>query len=209
MDSIRYRTVMSKPTGSPPRGAGDWIDAAAAAFARGGLAAVRVEALARELGVTKGSFYWHFDDRAALLSAVIDRWEQQQTTAMIVESERGATPADRLRRLLAAVTEHLGTSRGELLLYLEAEHEGVRGAVERVTERRLDYVRDLLVELGDDRTTAERKSALALAAATGMRQLVLGAPAAMRGEALRRTGFNDFFQAILVGRVRDPEAPPG
>lgn len=196
--------VPRKQTGSPSRGREDWVDAAAAAFAAGGLAAVRVESLARELSVTKGSFYWHFADRAALLSAVIDRWEQQQTTAMIVESERGVTPADRLRRLLAAVTEHLGTSRGELLLYLEAEHEGVRGAVERVTTRRLAYVRDLLVELGVDETTAERKSALALAAATGMRQLVMGAPTAMQGEALRRAGFNKFFHAILVGPVSAP-----
>lgn len=54
-----------------PRSA--WIDAALDAMAEGGLGAVRVEALARTLGVTKGGFYWHFTDRQALLDEMTRR----------------------------------------------------------------------------------------------------------------------------------------
>ncbi|MGW4536011.1 TetR/AcrR family transcriptional regulator [Nocardia sp. NPDC004340] len=53
-----------------------WIDAGLAALANGGLDAVRVEVLAKTLGVTKGGFYGYFADRDALL----DAWEQQSTT---------------------------------------------------------------------------------------------------------------------------------
>ncbi|HUF50410.1 MAG TPA: TetR family transcriptional regulator, partial [Longimicrobiales bacterium] len=53
----------------------EWLAAAAAALTRGGVEAVKVEALARDLAITKGSFYWHFADRPALLASVLDQWE--------------------------------------------------------------------------------------------------------------------------------------
>jgi AcrR family transcriptional regulator len=51
-----------------------WIDAAISRLVRGGIDTVGVQQLARDLGVTKGSFYWHFRDRKALLEAMLDRW---------------------------------------------------------------------------------------------------------------------------------------
>ncbi|MFP5354956.1 MAG: TetR family transcriptional regulator [Gemmatimonadota bacterium] len=51
-----------------------WLEAAVAALAEGGVAAVRVEVLAARLGVTKGSFHWHFRDRAALLEGLLALW---------------------------------------------------------------------------------------------------------------------------------------
>ena len=53
----------------------DWALAALDVIAESGLAAVAVEPLARRLGVTKGSFYWHFPSREALLVAALERWE--------------------------------------------------------------------------------------------------------------------------------------
>ena len=67
------------PPSAAPRNALDrqaWIDAATTTLAEYGVAGVRVEALAKTLGVTKGSFYWHFRDRQALLEAVLDNWKQ-------------------------------------------------------------------------------------------------------------------------------------
>ena len=52
----------------------DWLAAALAALLKAGPEGVHVEPLATSLGVTKGSFYWHFEDLQALLSSVIDHW---------------------------------------------------------------------------------------------------------------------------------------
>lgn len=179
-----------------------WTQAALAALRDGGPAAIRVEAIARTLGVSKGSFYWHFADRKALVEAAIAQWEAQSTAAIIAESERGATADDKLRRLLATVSPTFDRARppGELLLYLRAEEEGVRASVERVVARRLDYVTDLLVELGVDRREARRRAALALTVTVGMHQLHIGAPGTMSRPGLSRTAFADTLYEALTGR---------
>jgi AcrR family transcriptional regulator len=61
----------------------DWAEAALRALVRDGLKGVAVEPLARELGTTKGSFYWHFADRAALIEATLEHWEHRATTEML------------------------------------------------------------------------------------------------------------------------------
>src|SRR5512142_2273935 len=82
----------------------DWADAALAAVAEGGLAAVAVEPLAARLGTTKGSFYWHFATREALLEAALARWEDKTTTAVIGEIVNAMDdPASQLRRLIVRV----------------------------------------------------------------------------------------------------------
>jgi AcrR family transcriptional regulator len=57
----------------------NWIRAAFARLANEGIESVRIELLARDLGVSKGSFYWHFRDREDLLTCVLDRWEADET----------------------------------------------------------------------------------------------------------------------------------
>ena len=92
MFDIRYRMVSS---GRMARGvrernrnkaarldAAAWIAAAFDALAEGGIDAVRVEPLAKALGITKGSFYWHFADRRALLDAMLDAWAQGRIAAI-------------------------------------------------------------------------------------------------------------------------------
>ena len=61
----------------------EWISAAIEAAAEGGIDNVRVERLARRLRVTKGSFYWHFKDRNALLQALLEAWQAMQATTVI------------------------------------------------------------------------------------------------------------------------------
>jgi AcrR family transcriptional regulator len=85
---------------SKQRSAEDWVQAATRALAAQGIDAVRVERLAADLGVTKGSFYWHFADLAALRAAVLATWEARATTEIIERvEERGGDAADKLRRL--------------------------------------------------------------------------------------------------------------
>src|SRR5258706_8880428 len=90
----------------------DWVKAAARRLASGGSEAVAIEPLAREMGVTKGSFYWHFPDRAALLAALIADWEIRATAPMLDRLRRlGGEPADRLSALMATVA---GESAGSV-----------------------------------------------------------------------------------------------
>lgn len=93
----------------------DWMRAARLALLEGGVGSVRVEKLARELGVTKGSFYWHFSDRGALLEALLEEWESEADLLIgaigaplavgmpallerlaldVVASEKGEAPSD-------------------------------------------------------------------------------------------------------------------
>jgi AcrR family transcriptional regulator len=106
----------------PPRqrlSASDWTAAALDALAAGGLAAVAVEPLATRLGTTKGSFYWHFTNRDALLRAVLERWERTDTEDVItyVEAEAaqfgemGFPPDEAGRRGQLAYTSYLGLAQ--------------------------------------------------------------------------------------------------
>ena len=78
---------------------GQWIDAGLNALAAGGPDAVRVDVLAKTLGVTRGGFYWHFADRQALLDAMLETWERRSTDEVLerVESE-GGDARDKVRR---------------------------------------------------------------------------------------------------------------
>src|SRR3954469_19462293 len=102
----------------------DWTGAALDALARGGLAAVAVEPLAKDLGTTKGSFYWHFADRSALIAAALALWERRDTEAIIATIERDADATARLRNLLqlAFGTVRAGseTGAGSVELALQA-----------------------------------------------------------------------------------------
>ena len=99
--TIRYRMEMRKPARSSLTPA-DWAVAAFRAVARGGVDAVAVERIAAELGATKGSFYWHFKNRDALIEAALDEWERRLTENVIERLEREPDPGQRLKKLLAA-----------------------------------------------------------------------------------------------------------
>lgn len=80
----------------------DWLRAARLALLRGGADAVRVERLARDLRVTKGSFYWHFKDREELLELLLREWEQELSEDIIprLRGQRGKEGLQSLVRLL-------------------------------------------------------------------------------------------------------------
>jgi AcrR family transcriptional regulator len=83
-------------------GRSDWLRASRLALLRGGADAVRVEPLARELSVTKGSFYWHFKDRDELLELLLCEWEQELSKDIIprLRGHRGKQGLLQLLRLL-------------------------------------------------------------------------------------------------------------
>jgi AcrR family transcriptional regulator len=180
----------------------DWTAAALAALARGGIAAVAVEPLAASLGATKGSFYWHFDSRDALLEAALREWERTDTDDVIALVEAEPDVRHRLRRLLTvALGGHAGRpgERVELALQPTADHPLVAPVLARVTARRLGYLTELFGALGFAPVEARQRSLLAYTAYLGHAQLVHATPeAAPAGEAL--PAYVDMVIAILTAR---------
>jgi AcrR family transcriptional regulator len=161
---------------------GDWTRAALDALARGGLAAVAVEPLAKDLGTTKGSFYWHFADRNALIAAALAQWEERDTDLVISAIERGDDARTRLRNLLqlvfGAVRSGSGAGAGsvELALQANASDPLVAASLGRVTERRLAYLTTLFAELGLSPARARDRALLAYSAFLGHAQLAHATP---------------------------------
>ncbi len=125
-----------------------WIDEGLRALAAGGPDAVRIELLAKALGVSKGGFYWHFDNRGMFLEELLDVWELRSLDEVIelVEAEGGDARA-RLRHLFA-----LASTAGQLLKIDLAvrdwsrRDETVARRLRRVDNRRMDYLRSLFGE---------------------------------------------------------------
>lgn len=150
----------------------DWIEGAYARFSESGLDAVAVEPIARGLGATKGSFYWHFADRADLVDAVLARWERNETEAVIGLVEEHQSPRERLERLVEVVTHRTPDRGGEATLFTAAARNGVAETVMRVTERRIVFVASILAELGFDQDESRRRATTLVAAVVGYQQLM-------------------------------------
>ena len=175
--------------------AADWETAALDALAENGVAGVAIEPLARRLGVTKGSFYWHFADREALLAAALTHWEQSHTERVIDAVADVPDPRERLVRLISRVLAGGRSDRIHIAL-ATAQHPLVREALARVTHRRLVYLESCYVELGQPRREAKRSALLAYAAYVGLVHLRLEAPK----ELPARDAFAAYV-AHLVGKL--------
>jgi AcrR family transcriptional regulator len=156
---------VAAPTRTPRR---EWIDAGLRALAEGGPDAVRIEPLAKALGVTRGGFYWHFADRQALLTEMLDSWERTATDDVLerVESRRG-DPRDRARRAGAL------TLSDELLPIDLAVRDWARRdpwvarRLRRVDNRRMEYLRAQLRAICPDEDEVEARCLLAFSLLIG------------------------------------------
>jgi AcrR family transcriptional regulator len=139
----------------------DWVGAGLQALAAGGPDAVRVEALAARLGVTKGGFYWHFADRAALLGEMLDRWEQAGADDIIAVVERNPDgPRAQLLQLIDVVRSSDGVAVELAVRDWARRDDDVALRLGRVDERRMQYLRTLFAPLCVDADDVEARSML-------------------------------------------------
>ena len=148
-----------------------WIEEGLRALGRGGPDAVRIEPLARALGVSKGGFYWHFEDRQALLEEMLDTWERTMVdeVAEAIEAE-GGDARSRLRQLF-----NMASAVGPELLKVElairswARHDkAVAKRLRQVDNRRMDYMRALFGAFCDDDDDVEVRCLLAFSLFIGV-----------------------------------------
>jgi AcrR family transcriptional regulator len=175
-----------------------WVQAALDAIAQGGLAAVAVVPLAKQLGATKGSFYWHFANRDALVEAALAEWEYSHTDAVIAEIEASSDDAlQQLRLLFKRVTALAARDRIELALLATADHPIVRPVLDRVTRRRTDFVAQLFQRLGFSRAQAKRRALLTYSAYLGHAQLLHATPQLLPpAQAAKRAYLDDVLVAL-------------
>jgi AcrR family transcriptional regulator len=144
-----------------------WTEAAYEALAEGGLSAVAVEPLAVRLGATKGSFYSHFANRDALISAVVSLWEKRTTDAVIEWLESDADAESRLRRLFTRASEAAGRDPVDHHLRAASAHPLVKPVLHRVVQRRIAYTVGLFREVGFSEVEATNRGLLAYFAYAG------------------------------------------
>ena len=144
-----------------------WISAGLKVLARDGVDAVRVERLARNLKVTKGSFYWHFKDRKALLHALLNAWVARATRDVIDEVERrGGNGQAKIRTLFDIVFSASGRLDLEIRTW-GLKDKTVAKALMTVDQTRLKYIEGLFAELGLKPIEATARSRFAYHALIG------------------------------------------
>lgn len=153
--------------------AADWEQAALELIEEQGVAAISVELLARRLGVTKGSFYWHFASRDALVEAALRRWEQFDTDTVVGQVDRIADPRERLVELFRRTSHEIRDHVIYSALMRAIDHPAVQPVMQRVSQRRVAYLAAAMRAAGLDRDEAAQRAQLAYAAYVGMLQLIM------------------------------------
>jgi AcrR family transcriptional regulator len=173
--------------------AADWEQAALDVIAEQGVAAVTVESLARQLGVTKGSFYWHFPTREALLKAALERWESQDVDNVFAQVEPIADPRARLCELFRRTGREAKSHVIYSALLRALDHPLVHPVMERVSRRRMDFLTLAYRQVGMNRAQAGHRARLAYAAYVGFLQLALqlGVP------RLDHAEFENYVQHVI------------
>jgi AcrR family transcriptional regulator len=165
----------ARSTGLPARTQLDperWIELGIDVLAKEGISGLRIEVLAKRCGVTKGSFYWHFKDRQALLAAILERWKEGRIRD--IEKTTAVAPGMERDQLHFAIDVY-GASRNRKGMAIElavrdwARHDAQAAAVvESVDLYRLDCTRKLFVATGMSDADAKSRSLLLYACVFGL-----------------------------------------
>lgn len=186
------------PRGRTPKASKEkWAGAALRALTEGGVEAVRVEPIARQLGVTKGSFYWHFEAREDLVQAALELWEERGTALVLEQASAIDDPLARVQSLFETAFSVRGA--GALLVHLaaDAEHPLVKPALERVTQRRIAFIAAQFRELGLPEEAAHQRALLCYSLYVGTFTVHASAQGAIPDGAERRSYIEHLVHTLV------------
>lgn len=175
----------------------DWARAALELIAEQGVNALAVEPLARRLGVTKGSFYWHYPTRDALLQAALEHWQREELDAldrMLNASIEGMPDArERLRALIKLVSFEANVHAVYSQLLKAMDHPIVAPIIENASLRRIAYLDRAFRQAGLSPADAGLRARLAYSAYIGFMQLNV----LMRNTRLEREQFEAYVEHVI------------
>jgi len=164
---------MSKPAEKLEKhrlSAEDWEQAALELIREQGVTAVAVEPLAKRLGVTKGSFYWHFANRDALIQGALDRWEKNDIRTFTRTIDLINDPHDKMRAFFLRTRKETDSHVIFSALFRAVDHPLVKPFMQRVSERRIEFLTQGYVELGLSETVATNRARLTFMSYVGFLQ---------------------------------------
>ncbi|MEH2530672.1 AcrR family transcriptional regulator [Bradyrhizobium sp. AZCC 1588] len=147
VNTVVYGGKIAEPGMNDQLSAKDWLDQGLKTLATRGFTALKAEPLAKTMGVSRGSFYWHFADIGAFHAAVLARWHEVAAEQIIANVEAASKDENPLALLLRRVF-------GERLMLERAVRTwasvepAARAAVQAIDRRRLGYVEGLLTQSG-------------------------------------------------------------
>ncbi|MFD2081650.1 DNA-binding transcriptional regulator, AcrR family [Actinopolymorpha cephalotaxi] len=165
-----------------------WIEEGLLVLAEGGPDAVRVEVLAKRLGVTKGGFYGFFDDRDALLRAMLDLWERESTDEVISRVQReGGDPRSQIQRagVLTFSSDRLLPIDLAIRTWARRD-EAVAERLHSVDNRRMALLRQMIGTFCSDPDEIEARALLAFCMAIGVHFLTADHEQRSRSEVAQR-----------------------
>jgi len=133
----------------------DWL-MAALKMCEAGIDKVKVAPLAAEMGVTTGSFYWHFKNRRELLDALLEFWEREMTDAAIAAArEFSGPPAERIFFIMEMVMTH-SLARYDLAIWHWAQADiNANRLFKRALKKRFTFAAWMFAEAGFSKEQAE------------------------------------------------------
>ncbi len=170
---------------------GDWVNAATEILVKENVRGIRIDALCQKLGVTKGSFYWHFKTRAELLAAMLKSWQRRMTLNIIKNiSREGGIGFERLKYLISLPRMPRSPAFAQIEMSIRDWGRRVdlpRQAVQEVDHIRLEYFAELFRQEGFDDETARTRAYVAYCV--------------MMGDSVLYSSLNDVDHATFVNEA--------
>lgn len=161
-------TAQRRATGAARLSTEDWTTRALQLLVDEGVGALKVARLCRELGVTKGSFYWHFDDLESLKKAVADLWCTQTRATLTEMAALGdLPPLERIRTMAAQLVDDRSWSVERALRDWARSDEQVAATIAASEQHVFGLVQEALEQLGHDARSARMRAGLLTYAGIG------------------------------------------
>ena len=160
----------------------DWLYAALEILSTYGVESVKIVPLAKKLGVTSGSFYWHFSDRPALYDALLDYWEREMTDKAIeAAKDYEGSPRDRIWALMEQVMDS-GMAKYDLAIWHWAQsYAKAQEVFSRTVEKRFSFATWMFEQVGFDKIQAESRGRMMVVYMMGESTLLSGDPRDRKG----------------------------
>ena len=180
----------------------DWEKATLEVIANQGVSAVAVETIAKVLGVTKGSFYWHFTNRKDLIVAALKRWRDEDNKVIRQRVLSVNDPYERLKTWFILSSEPLQSHLIYATLLADRQHSYVSKVLKEVTVDRLNYLQQCYQDIGYSETQARQQSILAYSVYVGYLHMTK----TLHGQFKHDNNVDDYVKHVAGQLIHPPES---